>query len=65
MTDDSRYKVHSKETAICVEFAFDTVEEDIKAELQEAAAPTADALRRILEKMRERRKVLKQFTQAA
>jgi hypothetical protein len=65
LTNDSRYKAHAKETAICVEMAFNTMEEDIKNELATATAPTADALRRVLEKMRERRKTLEQFTRAA
>jgi hypothetical protein len=65
LTNDPRYKVHSRETAICVELALNTVEEDIQTELKNAAGPTADALQRVLYKMRERRKVLEKFTTAA
>jgi hypothetical protein len=63
--DDSRYRIHSRETAICVELALGTVEADIKSELEKATGPTADALLRVLEKMRERHKVLEQFMQVA
>jgi hypothetical protein len=62
---DTRYKPHSKETAICVELALNSVEADIRAELEKSGGSAADALNRVLEKMRERRKVLIQFTQAA
>jgi hypothetical protein len=65
LTSDARYQVHSKETAICVELALNTVEADIRAELEKCGGPAADALNRVLEKMRERRKVLEQFTRAA
>jgi hypothetical protein len=65
VANDARYKEYSRETAICVELALNTVEEDIQTELQSAAGTTVDALRRVLEKMRERRKVLERFTQAA
>jgi hypothetical protein len=62
---DTRYKPHSKETAICVELALNSVEADIRTELEKSGGPAADALNRVLEKMRERRKVLVQFTQVA
>jgi len=65
LSDDARYQVHSRETAICVELALNIVEEDIQAELEAAVGPTADALQRVLKKMRERRKVFERFTKAA
>lgn len=65
LTSESKYKAHSKETAICVELALNTVEADIRTELERTGGLAAEALNRILEKMRERRRVLVQFTEAA
>ena len=50
---------------MCVELALNTVEEDIRTELEKSDRQAADALKRVLEKLRERRKVLGQFTVAA
>ena len=65
MTKDARYREHSRETAICVEMAINTVEDDIRSELETSSSQAADALNRVLEKLRERRKVLAKFTAAA
>jgi hypothetical protein len=65
MTSDAKYGEHSRATAICVETALNTVEDDIRNELQSSGSQAADALNRVLEKLRERRKVLLRFTAAA
>jgi len=65
LANDARYREHSKETAICVEMALNTVEDDIRNELETSGSQAADALNRVLEKLRERRKVLAKFTAAA
>jgi hypothetical protein len=65
LADNSRYQPYSKETAICVDLALDSVEADIRHELTTAVGIEADALRRVLKKMQERRKILEQFMQVA
>ena len=65
MSGDTRYQSYSRETAICVELALDGVEGDICAELETNSGPAVDALKRVLEKLRERRKVVEQFTKVA
>jgi hypothetical protein len=62
---DTRYSPYSKETAMCVDLALDGVEEDIQREIAAAGGNDGQALRRVLEKTRERRKMLEQFTRAA
>jgi hypothetical protein len=65
LTNDAKYKEQSRETAMCVEMALNTVEDDIRSELKTTGGQAADALKRILEKLDERRKVLVKFTAAA
>jgi hypothetical protein len=65
LSSNAKYQIHSKETAICVELALDAVEGDIRAELEANNGTPTDALKRVLEKLRERRKVVEQFTKAA
>jgi len=45
--------------------ALNTVEDDIRRELETSGSHAADALNRVLGKLRERRKVLLKFTAAA
>lgn len=53
---------YARETAICVDLAYDTIEEDIRAELELTSADASKVLIRLLDKLRDRRKVLDQFT---
>jgi fermentation-respiration switch protein FrsA (DUF1100 family) len=57
--------IHAKETAICVRLALDTVEDAIRAELAAPQGSSPDALRRILEKIREQKTVLLPIVSAA
>jgi hypothetical protein len=65
LSNNAKYKEQSRETAMCVEMALNTVEDDIRSELKTTGGQAADALKRILEKLGERRKVLVKFTAAA
>jgi cobalamin biosynthesis Co2+ chelatase CbiK len=65
MPIDSRHVPYAAETAMCVDLALDAMEEDICAELEEADQATSAALNRLLNKLRERRTVLDEFTKAA
>jgi len=60
---DHKYAPYSRETALCVELAYDSVEDDLRAEMQRATGATFQSLERILKRVRERRQVLDQFMQ--
>jgi hypothetical protein len=49
------YGEHARVTAICVNLALDGVEADIRDELERATEDAALALRRVLERMKQRR----------
>jgi hypothetical protein len=49
------YAEHARVTAICVNLALDGVEADIRDELERATEDGALALRRVLERMKQRR----------
>jgi hypothetical protein len=53
---DSRYVEHAKATAICVELALGGVQADIQKELDASAGEAAEALLRVLERLKERQK---------
>jgi hypothetical protein len=46
---------HARVTAICVNLALDGVEQDIRQELSRTTGETANALQRVLAKLKERR----------
>lgn len=46
---------HARVTAICVNLALDSVEEEIRQEIATASASTAEVLERVLAKVRHRR----------
>jgi hypothetical protein len=46
---------HARVTAICVNLALDSVEQDLREELEAATGQSAEALRRVLTKLRHRR----------
>jgi hypothetical protein len=56
---------YAKETAMCVDLAYGSIEADIRAELERPDGPSPDALQKLLEKLRARRAVLVEFTEAA
>ncbi len=53
---------YARETALCVDLAYEAVEGDIRAELEVASDASRDALLRVLERLRDRREVLADFT---
>lgn len=53
---DARHVEHAKATAICVELALGGVHADIQKELESSTGPVAEALRRVLERVKERQK---------
>ena len=59
------YAPYAKETALCVEFAYDAFEEDLRTELKHAVGATEDVLKRLLKKIQERRDVLEVFKNAS
>jgi hypothetical protein len=55
---DARYVEHAKATAICVELALGGVQSDIQKELDASTGQTAEALKRVLERLKERQKCI-------
>jgi hypothetical protein len=55
---DARYVEHAKATAICVEPALGGVRADIQRELDASTGQTAEALLRVLERLKEREKCI-------
>ena len=49
------YAEHARVTAICVNLALDGVQADLQEELERATDEAAAALRRVLERMKQRR----------
>lgn len=63
MDSDARYAPFARETAMCVDFAYNAMEEDILNEMQRAGEGTRESLQRLLKRLRDRRAVLTQFTE--
>ena len=61
MSDQNRYAPFAKETALCVDFAYDAFQDDIRAELEHSEGSESDALKRLLQKVQARRAVLDSF----
>jgi len=59
---DTRYAPYAKETALCVDLAYGSMEEDIAAEIQHANGETKVVLMRLLNKLHGRRNVLNVFS---
>lgn len=53
---------YARETAMCVDLALDAVEADVLAELDRLDASDRASLTRVLSKLRDRRKILDEFT---
>jgi hypothetical protein len=62
---ERQYAPYARETALCVDFAYDAMEADINAERDRASGATREALTRLLDKLKGRRSALKQFTELA
>lgn len=63
MPIDSKHAPYARETALCVDLAYEAMEGDIRTELEAANDASRDALIRVLERLRGRREVLADFTQ--
>lgn len=63
MPIDPKHAPYARETALCVDLAYEAMEGDIRAELEATNNTSRDALLRVLEKLRGRREVLADFTQ--
>ena len=61
MSVDTRYVPYTKETAICVDLAYGSMEEDIATEIKHANAETRETLTRILRKLSNRRNAIKEL----
>ena len=61
MANDSKYAAYSRETALCVDFAYEAMEEDIRAEWDRASGPSKDAFSRLLKRLEARRAVISGF----
>jgi len=59
---EERYAPYARETAMCVDFAYNSFEEDISNELTTATGETRNVLLCLLERVKERRAVLDRFT---
>jgi hypothetical protein len=59
---EERYAPYARETAMCVDFAYNSFEEDITNELATATGETRIVLLRLLQTVTERRAVLERFT---
>lgn len=62
---DPKYAGYARETAMCVDLAYTAVEQDIRAELDRAIGEECAALKRVLQRMQDRRAVLEPFTAAS
>ena len=58
---DTRYAPYARETAMCVDFAYNAFEDDLRVELAKADGETAKVLAALLQKISERRAVLDAF----
>ncbi len=61
MANDSKYAAYSRETALCVDFAYEAMEEDIRAERDRASGPSREAFNRLLQRLKDRRAVINGF----
>ena len=62
---DKAYTEHAKVTALCVEFALDIVKRDVEEELELSTGAAADALRRVLQKLSDKRKTVEEIVAEA
>jgi hypothetical protein len=60
---EQRYAPYARETAICVQFAYRSFEEDLEQELMTAEGEAREVLLRLLRTLKGRRAALDRFTQ--
>jgi len=60
--NDIRYAEHVNATAVCVELALSGVEADLEKELEASTGRAAEALRRVLDRLRQRRETVAELT---
>lgn len=63
MPVDAKHAPYARETAICVDLAYDAMEADIRAEIERSGGEAMSVLTRLLNRLRERRSVLLEFTE--
>jgi len=61
--NNERYAPYARETAICVDFAYSSFEDDLKREIEHAQGEVRQVLVQLLARVAERRAALDQFTQ--
>lgn len=54
----------ARETAACVDLAYDAMEGDLRAEIEKAAPDTLPVLQKLLSRLRARREALGEFTRS-
>ena len=57
----ARHAGYARETAACVDFAYDAMEQDIRRELANATGSSVDALERLLLRLKQRRQAIERF----
>jgi hypothetical protein len=65
MPVDAKHAPYARETAICVDLAYDAMEADLQSEIERASEETRAVLARLRLRLRERRNVLTEFAQLA
>ena len=60
--NDIRYAEHVNATAVCVELALSGVEADLEKELEASTGRAAEALRRVLDRLRQRQETVAELT---
>ena len=62
MAIETKFAPYARETAMCVDLAYSTMQEDIVRELDAASDSTRPVLLKLLCQVQERRAVLEEFT---
>jgi hypothetical protein len=65
MPIDAKHAPYARETAICVDLAYDAMEAELQLEIERSSAETRAALTRLLFRLRDRRSALTEFAQFA
>ena len=61
MATETKYSAYSRETAMCVDFAYEAMEEDLRAERDRAAAASREPFDRLLKRLEARRAAINGF----
>ncbi len=62
MSIDPKHVPYARETAICVDLAYDSMEGDLMVEIEHATGAHRESLLKLLSKLRARRQALAIFT---